>query len=188
MTESQKKEKEEKSQARLDYEEALELLKKGEAAQAANLFHNALIGFEQDNDINGVANAVDKLGDICAARRELDQALQHYERVLSICHEQGDGISIFAIDKKKAKLYADCGRHEQAVNMYLDIIDQYNAMKNPKGTVDTLEALARVYLDAGSRDKAADCYRTAAGIHEKYKHRRHAEELLQKAQALGFTA
>ncbi|MEW6518310.1 MAG: tetratricopeptide repeat protein [Thermodesulfobacteriota bacterium] len=171
-----------KSQARLDYEEGLELLKKKETAQAANMFHNALIGFEQEKDINGIANATDKLGDICAERREFDKALQHYDRVIAICQEQGDSISVFSLDKKKAKLHADSGRHEQAINMYLDIIDQYQAMRNPKGTVETLETLAQIYLDAGKREMAADCYRTAAAIHANYKHNRHAEALNQKAE------
>jgi tetratricopeptide (TPR) repeat protein len=173
---------ENKSQARLDYEEALDLLSKGETAQAANMFHNALIGFEQDKDINGIANATDKLGDICAERRDLDKALQHYDRVIAICLEQGDSISTFSLDKKKAKLHADCGKHEQAISMYLDIIEQYQAMRNPQGTVDTLETLAQVYIDAGNLDRAADCYRTAASIHASYKHKQHAKELNQKAE------
>jgi len=181
---NQEQKQQEKSQARLDYEEALEFLKNKEAAQAANMFHNALIGFEQEKDINGIANATDKLGDICAERREFDKALQHYDRVISICQDQGDSISVFSIDKKKAKLHADCGKQEQAINMYLDILDQYQAMRNPQGAVDTLETLAQVYLDAGKREKAADCYRTVASIHEKYKHRRHAEDFMKRADEL----
>jgi len=181
---NQEQKQEEKSQARLDYEKALEFQKNKEAAQAANMFHNALIGFEQEKDINGIANATDKLGDICAERREFDKALQHYDRVISICQDQGDSISVFSIDKKKAKLHADCGKHEQAINMYLDILDQYQAMRNPQGAVDTLEILAQVYLDAGKREKAADCYRTVASIHEKYKHRRHAEDFMKRADEL----
>lgn len=175
---------EDKSQARLDYAAGLEFLKNGETAQAANMFHNALIGFEQEKDINGIANATDKLGDICAERRDFDKALQHYDRVIDICQDQGDSISVFSIDKKKAKLHADCGKHKEAINMYLDIMDQYNAMRNPQGTVDTLETLAQVYVDAGKREKAADCYRTAASIHEKYKHRQHAENFMKRADEL----
>jgi tetratricopeptide (TPR) repeat protein len=173
---------EEKSKARLDYEEGLEFLKKEEMAQAANMLHNALIGFEQNQDINGMANAMDKLGDICAKRREFAKALQHYNRVIDICQEQGDSISVFTLDKKKAKLHADCGKHEEAINMYLDIIDQYQAMRNPKGTVDTLETLAAVYLAAGNPQKAADCFRTAAAIHTNFQHKRHAEALNKKAE------
>ncbi|MBI5558208.1 MAG: tetratricopeptide repeat protein [Deltaproteobacteria bacterium] len=179
---NEKEKKEAKSQARLDYEEGLSLLKSGQTAQAANMFHNALLGFEQEKDSIGVANAADKLGDICAERRDMEKALQHYDRVTSICHDQGDSLSVFSLDKKKAKLYADCGRHEEAIARYLDIIDEYNAMRNPQGTVSTLEILAGIYIDAGKRYKAADCFRTAASIHAKYKHAKHAEALLKKAE------
>lgn len=175
---------EEKSQARLDYEEGLGFLKKGDTAQAASMFHNALIGFEQEKDTNGMANATDKLGDICAERREFDKALQHYDRVTAICQDQGDSVSVFVLDKKKAKLHADCGKHEQAITLYLDIMDQYQTMRNPKGAVETLETLANVYIDAGRLEKAADCFRTAASIHANYKHQRHAEALNKKADEL----
>ncbi len=174
----------EKSQARLDYEAGMEFMSKGELAQAANMFHNALVGFEQDKDSNGIANATDKLGDICAEKKDLDNALVHYDKVISICQDQGDSVSVFSIDKKKAKLFADCGKYDEAIGMYLGIIDEYNAMKNPQGTVDTLEILAEVYITAGKRDSAADCYRTAAQIHERYKHTRHAATLMQKAEEI----
>ena len=98
---NQEQKQEGKSQARLDYEAGLEFLKNKETAQAANMFHNALIGFEQEKDINGIANATDKLGDICAERRDFDKASQHYDQVISICQDQGDSISVFSIDKKR---------------------------------------------------------------------------------------
>lgn len=180
--------KEEKSQARLDYEEGLTLFKNGELAQAANMFHNALISFEQEKDMIGVANATDKLADICAERRELDKALQMYDRVIEICFDQGDNISVFSIDKKKAKLFADCGKFAEAIDNYLTIMEHYQAMRNPQGTVETLEKLADVYVKAGNLEKAADCYRTAASIHANYKHKRHAEEFFKKAEEVLATA
>lgn len=186
MSDVQNKDKpeEEKSQARQDYGQGLEYMKNGDIAQAANMFHNALIGFEQDKDSSGIANAADKLGEICAERRDFDTALKHFQRVYEICQKEGDGISLFALDKKIADLHARCGKHDRAVNMYLDIIDEYNAMRNPKGTIDTLEKLAQVYLDKGEREMAADCYRTAASIHKNFKHHRYAELYLQKADEI----
>lgn len=184
LKQENKEAEEEKSQARKDYEEGLEFMKKDELPQAANLFHNALIGFEQDGDTAGIANAADKLGDICSERRDFDNAMKHYERVHEICQKEGDGVSLFALDKKKADLHARCGKFDQAINMYLDIIDEYNVMRNPKGTIDTLEKLAQVYIDKGEREMAADCYRTAASIHKNFKHNRHAELYLRKADEI----
>jgi len=55
--------------ARADYNKGKELRAAGDEAQAASFFHNALVGFEQNGDDQGVANASDQLGDICAARQ-----------------------------------------------------------------------------------------------------------------------
>lgn len=173
---------EEKSQAQLDYEEGQKFLDNNSISLAANMFHNALIGFEHEKNDKGIAQASDKLGDICLNSKEHENALKHYDRAFSICHEQGDAFSLSALDRKKAKLYASWGKYDKAISMYLDIIDECNAMKNPKGTVDALELLAQVYIDAGKRDMAADCYRTAASIHQNFKHKRHAETFLKKAE------
>ncbi|MCB2180587.1 MAG: tetratricopeptide repeat protein [Desulfobulbaceae bacterium] len=173
---------EEKTQAQLDYEEGQQFLQNDKISLAANMFHNALIGFEQEENEKGIANASDKLGDVCTARGDYEVALKHYERAFAICHAQGDAFSLSALDRKKAQLYAAWGKHDEAVNLYLDIIDECNAMKNPQGTVKTLEMLAQVYIDAGKRDMAADCFRTAAAIHKNFKHEKHAKALMKKAE------
>jgi tetratricopeptide (TPR) repeat protein len=172
---------EEKSQARLDYEAGQEHLKNEEISQAANLFHNALIGFEQEGDEHGVANASDKLGDICAGHDDYDTALNHYEKAYSICEKDSDSFSLFSLEKKKAHVLYLAKKYQDAVTMYLDIIDEYQAMRNPQGTIDTLEILADVYVAMGDKEKAADSYRLAASIHKNYKHKRHAEAFLKKA-------
>jgi tetratricopeptide (TPR) repeat protein len=173
---------EEKSQARLDYEAGQEHLKNDEIPQAANMFHNALIGFEQEGDEHGVANAADKLGDISVGRDDYDTALTHYERAYTICEKDVDSFSLFSLEKKKAHVLYMAKKYQDAATMYLDIIDEYQAMRNPQGTIDTLEILANVYIAMGDKEKAADSYRLAASIHKNYKHKRHAEDFLKKAE------
>lgn len=178
---SSEEKEEEKSQARLNYEAGQEHLKNDEISQAANLFHNALISFEQEGDEHGVANAADKLGDICAQRDDYDTALTHYEKAYAICEKDSDRFSLFSLEKKKANTLFKAGKNQDAVNMYLDILDEYEALRNPQGAVDTLEILANIYVTMGEKEKAADSYRLAASIHKNYKHKRHAEALLKKA-------
>ncbi len=175
------KEDENKTQAEQDYTEALELAKKNEMAQAANMFHNALIGFEQDEDLNGVAKASDHLGDICSSRKDFDAAKKHYDRAFKICEDAKDGFSVFQLHKKFANLHAVCGKHKEAINLYLDLIDDYSAMKNQEGVIKTFEKMAGVYEEMKKPDMAADCYRTAASIHKNFKHPRHADALMKKA-------
>jgi len=184
MTEqqTQKEEvKEEKSQAQLDYEAGQEFLKNLEPAQAANAFHNALIAFELEGNENGIANAADKLGDICAKRGDLTMAFSHYDRVYAICQKHTDRFSLFSIEKKKAKLMYEAKEYDQAIRLYNEVLDEYGALRNPQGSVDTLEILAEIYLAKGEKNKAADAYRTIAAIHQSFKHSRHAEKFLQKA-------
>ncbi|MBU4229079.1 MAG: tetratricopeptide repeat protein [Desulfurivibrionaceae bacterium] len=181
MTEQQKQEEKEKSQAQLDYEAGQEFLKNLEPAQAANAFHNALIAFELEGNEIGVANAADKLGDICAARGDVAMAMTHYDRTYAICQKHSDRFSLFSIEKKKAKLMYDAKDYEQAIRLYSEVLDEYGALRNPQGSVDTLEILAEIYLAKGNTERAADAYRTVAAIHKSFKHSRHAEKFLEKA-------
>lgn len=173
---------EEKSQAQQDYEAGQEFLNNKDIAQAANSFHNALVGYEQEDNENGIANASDKLGDICAGRGDFEKAHQHYDKVYAICEKHSDRFSLFSIEKKKAKLMYDAKEYDKAITLYLDVLDEYSGLRNPQGSVDTLETLAEIYLKNGDKAKAADSYRMAATLHQNFKHKKHAEELLQKAE------
>ena len=175
---------EEKSQAQLDYDQGQEFLNNNDVAQAANAFHNALLGFEEENNENGIANAADKLGDICAGHGEFEKASQHYARAYKICEKHQDRFSLFSLEKKQAKLMADAKNYEKAINLYLEVLDEYSALRNPQGSIDTLDILADLYIKNGDKEKAIDSYRMAASIHSNFKHQRHAEKYLKLAEEL----
>ena len=182
MTEQSKSDgNEEKSQAQLDYEAGQDFLQKNELAMAANAFHNALLAFEHDKNENGIANASDKLGDICAQRGDFSAAQNHFDRAYAICQKHSDRFSLFALEKKMAKLKYDAKDYAKAVTLYLDVLDEYSALRNPQGSVDTLDILAEIYLAMGEKKRAADAYRMAASIHSSFKHARHAEKYMNKA-------
>ncbi len=183
MHQKQEETKEEdKTQAQLDYEKGQEFLKDDDAAQAANAFHNALLGFEQEKNENGIANAADKLGDICAGRGEFDMASQHYDRAYEICQKHSDRFSLFSLEKKKAKLMHDAKEYDKAIELYLDVLDEYGALRNPQGSVTTLETLAEIYLKKGDKEKAADSYRMIATIHKQFKHNNFAQKFMKMAE------
>ncbi len=179
----EKQTQESKSQAQLDYEAGQEFLKNNDSAQAANAFHNALISFEQEGDENGIANASDKLCDICTERGETAKALEHLERAYAICHKSFDRFSLFSLERKKAGLTYQSGDLDKAIELYLDILDEFGALRNPQGSVETLETLAEIYLKKDEKEKAADAYRLIASIHKNFKHSQQAEEFLAKAAA-----
>lgn len=172
------------SQAQQDYAQGKEFLQKKEFAQAAVAFHNALTGFEQDGDEGGVANAADRLGDICLERREFDKALAFFDKAYQICERNFDRFSLFALEKKKAQAYAQAGDYPRAISAYVDIVDEYNALRDPQGAVDALETLAGIYLQVADKEKAADCYRTIASIHKHYRHQNYFTRYMEKAEAV----
>ncbi len=177
-------EEKEKTQAQQDYEKGQELQKQSEFSQAAAAFHNALIGFEQEANENGVANAADKLGDVCLEKGEFEKALTYFNRAYAICQRHADRFSLFSLERKKARVYAKSGDLPKAIDAYVDIVDEFNALRDPRGAVETLETLADIYLSQQEKDKAADCYRTIASIHKSYKHNNFYATYMEKAAAL----
>ena len=167
--------------ARADYNKAKELRAAGDEAQAASFFHNALVGFEQNGDDQGVANASDQLGDICAARQNHEKAIAHYQRAYTICDKENDMFSLIALQKKMGAAQRALKQYDKAVNIYLNVIDIYAGYNNPAGTVNVMEELAKLYLEMGERQKSADTYRTIASIHKNFKHNRQAQEFMDKA-------
>lgn len=173
-----------KSAAQKDYDKGVEHLAAKETTLAANAFHNALIGFEQEKNENGLANTSDKLGDLCAERGEHEAALRHYARAFAICTAANDRFSLMALNKKKAAVSFAAKKYPEAIELYLDLLDEYGALRNPEGSVQILEALAEVFLAKGEKEKAIDAYRTASGIHANFQHQNHAKELMAKAEAI----
>lgn len=177
-------EEKQKSQAQQDYEKGQELMKNHELSQAAAAFHNALLGFERDGEENGVANAVDKLGDVCLEKKEFAKALDYFDRAYAICKRHEDRFSLFSLERKKARVYDESGDYGKAIPAYVDIIDEYNALRDPRGAVEALETLAEIYLKLEEKAKAADCYRTIASIHKSYKHNNFHDRFMEKAASI----
>ena len=173
-----------KTSAQQDYEKGQEHLKNKDMVQAAAAFHNALLGFDQDTDENGLANASDKLGDICLEKKEYIKAIAHFDKAYAICKRHADRFSLFSLERKIAQAYAEAGDYPKAIAAYVDIIDEFNALRDPRGAVEALEVLAEVYLKLADRVKAADCYRTIASIHKHYKHNNFCASYLEKAMAI----
>jgi tetratricopeptide (TPR) repeat protein len=167
--------------AQTDYNKGKELLQAEDDAQAASCFHNALIGFEQNGDDKGVANASDQLGDICAAREEHEKAIAHYQRAYDICDNENDRFSLIALQKKMVTSKRALKQYDEAIRIYLNVIDIYSGYNNPSGTVAIMEELAKLYLEIGERQKSADTYRTIASIHKNFSHTLQAKEFTDKA-------
>jgi tetratricopeptide (TPR) repeat protein len=169
--------------AKADYKAGRDFFSQGELAQAAMEYHNALRGFEEQGDEQGIANCSDRLGDVCVAKEEYRMALEHFQRAYDICEKENDIFSTVSLNRKIAGIYKRTGQLDKALSLLFDIFDHYSQLRDPKGTVEILEVIAEVYTEKGENTKAADALRTIAGIHANFKHSRLAREFEQRAQA-----
>ncbi len=159
-------------------------LQNNELSQAAAAFHNALLGYQERGDEQGVANASNQMGHVCLARKDYDQALGHYTRAWEICEKHGDPMSLLALSNQLVLVYRGQGDFKKAIDTCLDLLDRYFENNDPLGTVAILEQMADIYLVAGDKLKAADSYRTIASIHSNFKHKTIAQSFLEKARDL----
>jgi tetratricopeptide (TPR) repeat protein len=169
---------------RKEYRDGMRFFEQKEFGQAALALHNALLGFEERRDDNGIANASNQLGHVCLAREDFDNALRHYRRALEICERANDRMSVIAVLKKILVTQRGLKRYDEALATTFSLLDLYRDNRDPQGTVDTLEVIAAVYLDAGQQEKAADTFTTIASIHKNFGHATTAEKYLEKAAAL----
>jgi len=170
--------------AKADYKAGREFFSQGEYAQAAMAYHNALCGFEEQGDEQGVANCADRLGDVCVAREEYQMALDHFQKAFAICEKESDIFSMVGLNKKMAGVYKRTGELDKSLELLFDVFDHYSQLRDPKGTVEILEVIAEVYAEKNENTKAADALRTISGIHGNFKHTRLAEEFEARAKVL----
>lgn len=175
---------EDKDPAQLDYEAGVEFLKKGDLAQAASSFHNALVGFEQAGNKEGMANSTDKLGDVCKNRNEYDKALEYYDKAYEICKEFDDVYSSMSLNNKQAECLTAQEKYQEAINIYLDLLEGHEKMRNPDSSVKTLLIIADVYQKAGNMEGCIDAHKTAASIHANFGHVNAARRLQEKITEL----
>ena len=172
------------SQAQLDYDEGRGYVERGEAALAAVSLHNALRGFEEENNLEGMANASNQLGHACLIRKEYDKAILHYTKAWQICEQLEDHVSLLTVAKHLSEAHTGLGEYRQALDICLDLLDTYQRNNDPRNSVDVLERMAGIYLASGEKERAADAYRTAASIHANFSHSSIAESLRGKAAQL----
>ena len=173
-----------KTQAQKDYEEGRGYVERGESALAAVALHNAIKGFEEEGNNEGIANASNQMGHACLQREEFEKALENYQRAWEICDKLGDEMSLRALSTHLVQAYAGMKEYRKATDLCLDLIDSYQKDNNPQGTVRILEMMADVYIASGDKEKAIDSYNTIASIHANFKHKKIAESYRQKAAEL----
>lgn len=168
----------------VEYEQGKKCLENKEYGQAAVALHNALVGYEDKKDENGIANASNQLGKLCVEKGDFEKSLNHFQRALEICDKHYDRMSILAVMHQMVKAHRGLEDNDKALETCLDILDHYHDNRDPQGTVVTLEEMAEIYIAKGENSKAADAFRTISSIHKNFNHSNIAAEYLEKASKL----
>lgn len=179
-----KKDEKPKDPVQAEFEEGKAFLESNNTTQAAIAFHNVLLAHEEKNDENGIANASNQLGHVCLAREDFEQAEKHYKRAWDICEKADDPMSQIALNIKFIEVYRGLKDYKKAINICLDLMDDYRLNNNAQGGVAMLEKLAELFVESGNKEGAVDAYKTAASIHRNYQHEGIAKSLEEKADAL----
>jgi len=179
-----KKDQKPKDPIQAEFEEGKRFLEEKNYAQAALAFHNVLLSYEEKNDKNGIANASNRLGEVCLGKKDYEQAEKHFQRAMKIVVAADDPMSEMMLSQQLIEVYAGKKEHAKAIEVCLSLMEDYKNNNNPQGVVTILEKMAVIFIDAGDKNKAKDAYRTAASIHRSYKHKGIAEELEKLADEL----
>ena len=167
-----------------DYKEGKAQLERGEVSMAAASLHNALVGFKETGDEKGIANASNQLGLVCMARKNYSEARNHFLGAEEVVRKLADPMSLLSLSKNIIEACTGMGEYQEALDRCMNNLDLYGANNDPRGSVNTIEKMAEIYVSAGRTDKAADAYRTVASIHKNFKHHSIAAEYLHKAEEL----
>lgn len=178
------KEKKPTDPVQAEFEEGKRFLEEKNYSQAALAFHNVLLSYEEKNDKNGIANASNRLGEVCLGKKEYEQAEKHFLRAMKIVVAADDPMSELMLNQQLVEVYTGMKEHRKAIEVCFNLMEDYKNNNNPQGVVTILEKMALIFVDAGEKEKAKDAYRTAASIHRSYKHQGIAEDLEKLADEL----
>ena len=91
----------------------------------------------------GVANAADRLGDVCMAKEEYAKAIDHFKRAAEICEREDDSFSILALNKKLAAAYRKQGEPEKSFELLFDMLEHYRLTKQSQRCGGGLDSYSR---------------------------------------------
>ncbi len=101
-----------------------------------------------------------------------------------ICEKEEDSFSTLALNKKIAACYRKLGRLDDTMELLYDMLEHYQLMKDPKGTVEILMVMAEIFIQQSKIDAAVDAYKTISSIHAGFKHKQLAQDFADRAEEL----
>jgi tetratricopeptide (TPR) repeat protein len=136
----------------------------GNYTEGEKLFRNSLHIYEVENNIQGVANTLNSLGNVAKHNLDFSHALHLFNRSKNLKLEIGDIHGVYNSMLNIAIVHRRLKMHEEALVIYSDCLTITNENDWVPFTSDLHNNIGNVYLDMGDYEKARFHYQKSLDI------------------------
>jgi tetratricopeptide (TPR) repeat protein len=136
----------------------------GNYTEGEKLFRNSLHIYEVENDIQGVANSLNSLGNVAKNNLDFSHALHLFNRSKNLKLEIGDIHGVYNSMLNIAIVHRRLNMHEEALVIYSDCLTITNENGWVPFTSDLYNNIGNVFLDMGDYEKARFHYQKSLDI------------------------
>jgi tetratricopeptide (TPR) repeat protein len=143
----------------------------GNYTEGEKLFRNSLDIYEVENDIQGVANTWNSLGNVAIHNLDFSHALHSFNRSKNLKLRIGDIHGVYNSMLNIAIVHRRLKMHEEALVIYSDCLTITNKNGWVPFTSDLHNNIGNVFLDMGDYEKARFHYQKSLDINIQIKNK-----------------
>ena len=141
---------------------------------ALNYYSNGLLIFQELNDLNGIALALNGMGNIYKDQNDFAKAYDYYTQALKL-FEQAENKSGMTIALHNIGInYKNQGEYELAIQSYEKSLKISEELGDRKGKASTLGSIGIIYKIQGDYVKALDYYNKCLAVELEFGNKRGA--------------
>ena len=141
--------------------------KLGAGSKAQISFENALSIYESNNDITGVAQVKNGLGELHKNLNNLGISLEFYFQALDLAQKDSLFLQEANTMVKIGEIYTLKGDFPLANNFFTEAIKHFEAIQNPLGIAQTTNVLGDIYRQTGDLNQALAHYYQSIRLFEE---------------------
>ena len=141
--------------------------KLGAGSKAQISFENALSIYESKNNIEGVAQVKNGLGELHKNLNNLGNSLEFYFQALELAQKDSLFLQEANTMVKIGEIYTLKGDFLLAQNFFTDAVEHFEAIQNPLGIAHTTNVLGDIYRQTGDLNQALAHYYQSIRLFEE---------------------
>ncbi len=143
------------------YQQATELLNKGQLDAALTTFEEVLAILREIDERQGEAATVNQIGQIYYNLSEYQQALDNYKEANLIFKQLKNDGGVAITLTNMAVVYRNLGQYQKALSFYQESLAILRSVENPLAEATTINNIAAVYENLGRYETAVSYYQKA---------------------------